>query len=304
MSTRRIIPTLDKLEDGPLGLGVGAKDTTVEQLALEGREETLAQSIIKAIPHRPHRRPYAGCFTALSEGDRCVLAALVRMMDNITPRTPLPQRHIECLEHELSAKVGSHRPAHYAAAPDVDDHRQIEEAHPSRHVRYVSHPQRIGRRGGEVPLHQVRGRPCLRIVHYGANALTAADALKPRPAHQPHNAVMADMPASLKQIGMHPRHTIGATRTAVDGADLSGQIFLLPCTLRRPTAHPGVVPAGGDAQLPAHRPHWIEGLIRLHELEDSPGIEPVSRANQAAAFAKISRSSRSRLFSWRNRTNS
>ena len=28
------------------------------------------------------------------------------------------------------------------------------------------------------------------------------------------------------------------------------------------------------------------GLVRLHELEDLPGIVPVSRANQAAAFLK------------------
>jgi len=39
----------------------------------------------------------------------------------------------------------------------------------------------------------------------------------------------------------------------------------------------------------------IAGLVRLHELVDSGGIEPVSRANQAAAFARISRSSRNCL---------
>src|SRR6185503_4751244 len=38
----------------------------------------------------------------------------------------------------------------------------------------------------------------------------------------------------------------------------------------------------------------------LHEFEDSGVIAPVSRANQAAAFFKISRSSRSRTFSRRS----
>ena len=42
------------------------------------------------------------------------------------------------------------------------------------------------------------------------------------------------------------------------------------------------------------------GLVRLHEREDLPGIVPVSRANQAAAFFKISRSSRSWRFSRRS----
>ena len=64
------------------------------------------------------------------------------------------------------------------------------------------------------------------------------------------------------------------------------------------------VPAGGDAQHSAHRGHPMMGLIRLHELEDLPGIVPVSRANQAAAFFNISRSSRSWQFSRRSRRSS
>ena len=37
----------------------------------------------------------------------------------------------------------------------------------------------------------------------------------------------------------------------------------------------------------------MRGPVRLHELEDLPGTVPVSLANQAAAFFRISRSSRS-----------
>ena len=59
------------------------------------------------------------------------------------------------------------------------------------------------------------------------------------------------------------------------------------------TASPRVVPAGGDAQHPAHRGHRMTCLIRPHKLEDFDRTEPVSRANQAVAFANISRSSRS-----------
>ena len=46
------------------------------------------------------------------------------------------------------------------------------------------------------------------------------------------------------------------------------------------------------------------GLIHAHELEDLPGTVPVSLANQAAAFFKISRSSRSWRFSRRSRRSS
>ena len=47
-----------------------------------------------------------------------------------------------------------------------------------------------------------------------------------------------------------------------------------------------------------------DGLIRAHELEDPGGTAPVSRANQAAARERMSRSTRSCLFSRRSRTNS
>jgi hypothetical protein len=60
----------------------------------------------------------------------------------------------------------------------------------------------------------------------------------------------------------------------------------------------------GRHQQGAHPTHRILGLVGSHESEDLGGIDPVSRANQAAAFARISCSSRSRRFSRRNRSNS
>ncbi len=46
------------------------------------------------------------------------------------------------------------------------------------------------------------------------------------------------------------------------------------------------------------------GLVRAHEFEHPDGIAPVSRANQAAARERMSRSSRSCLFSRRSRVSS
>ena len=55
----------------------------------------------------------------------------------------------------------------------------------------------------------------------------------------------------------------------------------------------GGVEECGDAQQAAHRDDRIGSLLRHHEFEDPDGIELASLANQAAAFASISRS-------WRN----
>src|SRR5229473_2082440 len=68
-----------------------------------------------------------------------------------------------------------------------------------------------------------------------------------------------------------------------------------PCR-RRPLA-PRIVAAGGDGKHPEHRGNPVYGLIRVHELERRDGTEPVSVANQAAAFDSISRSSRTAVVS-------
>ena len=68
------------------------------------------------------------------------------------------------------------------------------------------------------------------------------------------------------------------------------------------TGAPRVVPARGDSEHSGHRGDSKLGLIRSHEPVDLPGTVP--RANQAVAFAKISRSSRRRRISRRRRRSS
>src|SRR5262249_31094667 len=82
------------------------------------------------------------------------------------------------------------------------------------------------------------------------------------------------------------------------------QLRVLCRPMARVPSKPRIVPAGGDVQDPAHGGDAMGGLMRLHEFEDPGGIEPVSRANQAAAFFRISRSSRSVAFSRLRRCNS
>src|SRR5512143_2496859 len=112
------------------------------------------------------------------------------------------------------------------------------------------------------------------------------------------------MPALFGQFGMDTRSTIGAFRPLVDLLDFLGQHFVFLLSFRRWSFPPGIEPAGRDSQHAAHAADRINSLVGAHELEDLGGIESVSRANQAAAFARISRSSFSCLFSLRRRTNS
>src|SRR5207302_1943673 len=79
----RIVPAFDEVEDGEARVGLRAEAVAIEQLALERREEALAHGVVVGIAHTAHRRPDAGLATAPTEGERRVLAALMRVMNHL-----------------------------------------------------------------------------------------------------------------------------------------------------------------------------------------------------------------------------
>ena len=178
-----------------------------------------------------------------------------------------------------------HRPSHHPAAEHVEHYRQIHEPRQGRHLGDIGHLDAVRRLGLELAFDPVRRRTITRVHARGGH--TPA-----RPASRIRRATrlrLTGRPLS-PELGVDPRRPVGPLRALVDGLDRAPQLLR---TIRTPTASPRVVSAGGDAQPTAHRGHPMMGLVRLHELKDLPGTEPVTCANQAAAFFKISRSSRS-----------
>src|SRR3990172_3622811 len=110
--------------------------------------------------------------------------------------------------------------------------------------------------------------------------------------------------AGRQELGMPPRRAVRPIGRRVGGADLSQEDGVLLRPLRRRSLPPRVVPARGDLEHAAHRGNAVLGLVGAHEFVDPGGIFPVSRANQAAAFARIAPSSRSVRFSRRSRASS
>jgi len=92
---------------------------------------------------------------------------------------------------------------------------------------------------------------------------------------------------------MNTRCSVSPPTTGMNRSDSLKENGILLCSSGWASHPPRVVPAGGDFQQTAHRGNRIAILVCTHELVDLGGTEPVSRANQAAAFAKISRSKRS-----------
>src|SRR5207244_10223381 len=109
MSTPRVVPAFDEVEDGAARVGLGAEAFAIEQLALERREEALAHGVVVGIAHTAHRRPDAGLATAPAEGERRVLAALIRVMNHLG-RSALRDGQGEPGQAWLGAAAWSDRP--------------------------------------------------------------------------------------------------------------------------------------------------------------------------------------------------
>ena len=213
---------------------------------------------------------------------------------------PLLKGHVESIQHELGHQVGGHGPSHDSATPRIEHDCQIQEAGPGGDVGDVCHPESVRSRSREITVHEIRRRSCRWISFCCSDELPATHALQSGRSHQTSDTLVADMYAFFGEFGVSSRHSIGPIRPLVDLLNPLRQCFVCDCSLRRCSFHPRVETAGGDFQYAAHRGDGIHGLVRFHELEDSGGVESVSRANQAVAFAKISRSCLSRRFSRRN----
>lgn len=103
---------------------------------------------------------------------------------------------------------------------------------------------------------------------------------------------------------MDARRAVGGAGVLMDRLDALIKPNILAVALRQITTAPGVVARAGNVKGAAEGGDRMQSLIGGYEPEDSPGSECVSRANQAAAFFRISRSSLSRRFSRRRRWSS
>ncbi len=125
MATPRIVPAFDEVEDGKARGGLGAEACAIEHLALERREEAFTHGVVVDVAHTAHRWTDAGLATATAEGERRVLAAVIRMMNHLG-RSALRDGHVERGQDELGAEMGCHGPADDAATPRVEHDGEIQ----------------------------------------------------------------------------------------------------------------------------------------------------------------------------------
>src|SRR5260221_7734674 len=103
---------------------------------------------------------------------------------------------------------------------------------------------------------------------------------------------------------MDPRRSVGRATGGVDRDDPLLQRGVRGGAQGRLPLVPRPIPARGDAEHTARADHRMGGLQLLDELILPHGSELVSRAKKAAAFTRISRSSRRIVTTRRKRRNS
>ncbi len=217
-------------------------------------------------------------------------------------RLSLRHGRVERIQHQLGPQMHCHRPADDLAAQDVDDDGEIEKANPGRDVHDVGDPELIRGDRGKVALDEVRCRLGGAVAHGRHAELATANAGDTRLTHEPrHPLEIDDATVYVRQLRPDPRRSIGAVGHLVDRLDPLDKGDLVGGPPRGRSLAPGVKARLGNAERAAADRGTMAGLIRPHESERVLRARAASSwANQAAAFFRMSRSSRRRAFSRRS----
>src|SRR3954454_7700353 len=261
MASVLVVPAFDECEDCRFRFGQEPEAESVSQLALERGEEALAERVVIAVSDRSHRRGYSVLPETAAEFDRCVLTTLIRVMNDSLMRFSLLESHIESRGHQFGAEMVLHGPAHDFAAPDINDHCQIQKVLArGRNVGDVGDPELIRSRGREVPLDQIGGRPRRAILLRGPRPFAAADAHELVLSHQTSDSLASDRTSFGLQLLVDARGSIGSARPPINRFDLLAEHLVVLPPLGTPPVFPRVVTALGNLQHAAHGRHGVRGF--------------------------------------------
>lgn len=243
---------------------------------LQRREEALHGGVVPAVAAPAHATDNAVVAQQALEVLAGVLAALVRVVQQLVRPAAPPQRHQQGVSHQLRRHRGTHRPADDAPRVQVQHCRHEEPAFRRPEVGEVGHPFAVWRIGLELPLQHVGGDAVLGAhTGVGRAAPALAARLQARRLHQPGHALLAASLARIVQVAPDAGRTIGPVARLEALADAPGQPQVLPLPAARRAAQPFVETARRDFHDPTHRPRRPDRAV--------PGDESVPHVG---SFAK------------------
>src|ERR1700676_1978449 len=123
MAPTTVIEILEIFKDGGTGLGTSSPLNLVNEFELEAGKETFANRVVPAIAAPAH----AAAQLVLSEQPLVIRA-----------------RVLGGFKRSSQQNVLAHRPSHYPAREQIDNHRQIEPALRSPEIGHIGHPGGVG----------------------------------------------------------------------------------------------------------------------------------------------------------------
>ena len=115
--------------------------------------------------------------------------------------------------------------------------------------------------------------------------------------HQPRDTLFAHQSPFSSEQSVNSWGTIDPLALEMENPDPLGEQVILFLSQALISLEPGVVARPREPQKPRHDRDAVFGLVRSHERVPRLRVDTLSEANQAAAFFRMSRSSRSRSFS-------
>ena len=109
------------------------------------------------------------------------------------------------------------------AAIHIEDHGEVKETHPRRHIGDVRHPQLIRGNGGEVPFDEVGRRCGIRPATGGARPFAPMAPLKPRDPEQTRYPFAGAIHPFTAQLGPDTGHPVGSPTARVDDVNPPAQ---------------------------------------------------------------------------------
>src|ERR1039457_6046446 len=268
----------------------------VNELGLDGRKEALRHGVVPAVTLSAHAPADAGCCKRLAVIVAGVLASPIRVVNHPFGWPTGPQRHRKGVEGKLRREAVARRPADDSAGKEIQKRGEVEPALPRPDVGDVRDPGDVGGTNLEVAGELVRcDREIVSGIRGGSETPLSAR-LQAFESHQPRHAISADgMTLGLK-LRVHAGAAVGCVAAPVDRRDLCRHSGVRLVRRRRWASSPSVETTSGDLENAAQDHDPVVGL--LHEYESK--LHLLSFAKKAAAFFRISLSSRSTRLSRRS----
>jgi len=244
-----IVEGFDVIEDGQLGGSAGGEALAGGAFGFEGAPEALDKGVVVAVAFATHAAGQAGLGQRLAVLQGGVLHAAVGVVDELGGGAAMPEGLLQGGRAKGGVEVVGAGPADDAAAVQIEERGDVEEALLGRNVGDVGDPDLVDTGDQRLVPEQIGGDGSA-VAAVGGAGLAAAPGAAGELllAHQPGDAPAADLAALLAQLLAHARAAVGAAAAGVNEGDLGGE---LPVALRARAGRsplPRVVAAGGKVE--------------------------------------------------------